>query len=90
MVASFRGEVERLCKLRHPNVLAFYGAVTQPPSLCIVTELMVGVTEPSLCIVTQLMVGVTEPSLCIVTQLMVGVTEPNRLKTWYAENRLSR
>ena len=41
MAASFRGEVERLCRLRHPNVLAFYGAVTQPPSLCIVTELMV-------------------------------------------------
>ena len=41
MATSFQGEVERLCRLRHPNVLAFYGAVTQPPSLCIVTELMV-------------------------------------------------
>ena len=29
-----------LCKLRHPNVLSFYGAVVRPPLLCIVAELM--------------------------------------------------
>jgi len=40
MESSFRSEVVRLCKLRHPNVLSFYGAVMRPPLLCIVAELM--------------------------------------------------
>jgi hypothetical protein len=40
--SSFRGEIVRLCKLRHPHVLSFFGAVMQPPLLCIVTELMHG------------------------------------------------
>eukprot|EP00960_Hanusia_phi_P034305 750985-Hanusia_phi.AAC.4 len=40
MLQAFRCEVSRLCRLRHPNILAFYGAVTKAPKLCIITELM--------------------------------------------------
>lgn len=35
-----RREVTRLCQLRHPNVLSFFGTVTNLPTLGIVTELM--------------------------------------------------
>ena len=35
---SFRQEVAALCKLRHPHVIAFYGATTHPPILRLVTE----------------------------------------------------
>ncbi|EKX46970.1 hypothetical protein GUITHDRAFT_58972, partial [Guillardia theta CCMP2712] len=38
MLQAFRCEVSRLCRLRHPNILAFYGAVTKAPKLCIITE----------------------------------------------------
>jgi hypothetical protein len=35
---SFRQEVAALSKLRHPHVIAFYGATTHPPILRLVTE----------------------------------------------------
>lgn len=37
---SFRQEVAVLCRLRHPHVLAFYGATTSPPVLRLVTEML--------------------------------------------------
>jgi len=40
MLAAFRGEVAQLSCLRHPNVLAFYGAVSQGDKLCMIVELM--------------------------------------------------
>ena len=39
-LSDFKGEVEIMSKLRHPNVLLFMGACTQPGNLMIVTELM--------------------------------------------------
>ena len=39
-LADFKKEVEIMSKLRHPNVLLFMGACTQPGNLMIVTELM--------------------------------------------------
>lgn len=42
MLLSFRHEVSRMAFLRHPNVVAFFGIVWQPPSLAIVTELALG------------------------------------------------
>jgi hypothetical protein len=42
MLLSFRHEVSRMAFLRHPNVVAFFGIVWQPPSLAIVTELAHG------------------------------------------------
>jgi len=39
---DFRKEVAILAKLRHPNVVLFMGACTQPPHLCIVTEFLEG------------------------------------------------
>ena len=40
VVGEYRKEVSRLCQLRHPNVLSFFGTVTNLPTLGIVTELM--------------------------------------------------
>jgi len=40
MLAAFRGEVAQLSCLRHPNILAFYGAVSQGDKLCMIVELM--------------------------------------------------
>lgn len=40
MLASFRGEVAQLSCLRHPHVLAFYGAVSRGDGLCMLVELM--------------------------------------------------
>ena len=37
-----RHEVSRMAFLRHPNVVAFYGIVWQPPALALVTELAAG------------------------------------------------
>ena len=42
VLLSFRHEVSRMAFLRHPNVVAFFGIVWQPPSLAIVTELAQG------------------------------------------------
>mmetsp|Transcript_25791 Transcript_25791/g.42345 ORF Transcript_25791/g.42345 Transcript_25791/m.42345 type:complete len:588 (-) Transcript_25791:400-2163(-) len=39
---DFKSEVSILGKLRHPNVILFMGACTQPPNLCIVTEFLDG------------------------------------------------
>lgn len=39
-MSAFKGEVEIMSKLRHPNVLLFMGACTQPGNLMIVTEIM--------------------------------------------------
>ncbi len=33
-------EAELMMSLRHPNVLQFLGAYTQPPNICIITEFM--------------------------------------------------
>lgn len=38
-VREFRAEVALMRRLSHPNVVAFLGACTRPPSLCIVTPL---------------------------------------------------
>lgn len=37
--AEFDNEVALLAELRHPNVVALLGAVSAPPTLCLVTEL---------------------------------------------------
>lgn len=37
-VDAFCSEASLMCQLRHPNVVAFKGAVTQPPDLCIITD----------------------------------------------------
>eukprot|EP00887_Chlorella_sp_A99_P000196 scaffold13.g196.t1 len=38
VLEEFRTEVSIMKKLRHPNIVQFIGAVTQPPSLSIVTQ----------------------------------------------------
>jgi serine/threonine protein kinase len=40
VLVEYKREVTRLCQLRHPNVLSFFGTVTSLPTLGIVTELM--------------------------------------------------
>ena len=40
MLTAFRGEVSQLTSLRHPNILAFYGAVTSGEKLSMIVELM--------------------------------------------------
>lgn len=37
-IQDFRGEIATHAKLRHPNIVLFLGAVTEPPELCLVTE----------------------------------------------------
>ena len=37
--ASWRSELAVLCRLRHPNVVRFLGAVLSPPTFCLVLEL---------------------------------------------------
>ena len=37
-VRDFRAELGIIQQLRHPNILGFYGAVTQGPRMCIVVE----------------------------------------------------
>ena len=43
-LAAIRGEVELLRQLRHPHVVEFFGACTEPPFLCLVMEFAVGGT----------------------------------------------
>lgn len=38
LISDLRNEVELLCKLRHPNIVLFMGACTEPETPCIVTE----------------------------------------------------
>jgi len=38
VLEQFRDEVSIMKRLRHPNIVAFMGAVTLPPNLCIVTQ----------------------------------------------------
>jgi len=38
LLSDLRKEVDLLCKLRHPNILLFMGACTEPVTPCIVTE----------------------------------------------------
>ncbi len=38
VVQEFRDEVAIMKRLKHPNVVLFMGACTQPPHLCIVTQ----------------------------------------------------
>ncbi|KYQ99761.1 leucine-rich repeat-containing protein (LRR) [Tieghemostelium lacteum] len=38
LISDLRKEVDLLCKLRHPNIVLFMGACTEPESPCIVTE----------------------------------------------------
>ena len=38
VLEEFRTEVSIMKKLRHPNIVQFIGAVTQPPNLSIVTQ----------------------------------------------------
>jgi tRNA A-37 threonylcarbamoyl transferase component Bud32 len=40
LLDDLRKEVDLLCKLRHPNILLFMGACTEPGSPCIVTEFL--------------------------------------------------
>jgi len=37
-VESFCSEVSLMCQLKHPNIVGFVGAVTEPSALCIITE----------------------------------------------------
>lgn len=39
-LTQFKGEVEIMLRLRHPNVVLFMGAVTRPPHLSILTEFL--------------------------------------------------
>ncbi|MEW5310639.1 MAG: hypothetical protein WDW38_002418 [Sanguina aurantia] len=39
---SLKQEIQVLSRLRHPNIVAFYGACLAPPNVCIVEELAVG------------------------------------------------
>ncbi|EKX37867.1 hypothetical protein GUITHDRAFT_165367, partial [Guillardia theta CCMP2712] len=39
-LGSFMREVEKLCKLRHPNVVQFFGSFQQDSSMSVVTELL--------------------------------------------------
>lgn len=39
-IEEFQSEVAVLCTLKHPNILAFFGACTRPPNLMIITEFM--------------------------------------------------
>ncbi|GKV40416.1 hypothetical protein SLEP1_g48066 [Rubroshorea leprosula] len=39
-LAEFKREVWIMCRLRHPNVVLFMGAVTHPPNLSIITEFL--------------------------------------------------
>ncbi len=41
-LVDFKKEVEIMAQLRHPNVLLFMGACTDPGSMAIVTELLNG------------------------------------------------
>jgi len=40
LIIDLRKEVDLLCKLRHPNIVLFMGACTEPASPCIVTEFL--------------------------------------------------
>ncbi|CAD7701403.1 unnamed protein product [Ostreobium quekettii] len=40
LVKEFRSEIAIMMRLRHPNVLLFMGAVTEPPNLSIVTQFL--------------------------------------------------
>eukprot|EP01103_Thecamoeba_quadrilineata_P002608 TRINITY_DN12532_c0_g1_i1.p1 TRINITY_DN12532_c0_g1~~TRINITY_DN12532_c0_g1_i1.p1 ORF type:complete len:1455 (-),score=289.90 TRINITY_DN12532_c0_g1_i1:82-4404(-) len=39
-VDKFTAEIERLCELRHPNLVLFMGACTDPPNVCLVSEFL--------------------------------------------------
>jgi serine/threonine protein kinase len=41
-MVDFKKEVEIMAQLRHPNVLLFMGACTDPGDMAIVTELLTG------------------------------------------------
>lgn len=38
LLSDLRKEVDLLCKLRHPNIILFMGACTEPETPCIITE----------------------------------------------------
>ena len=38
VVEDFKAEIAIMRRLRHPNIVQFMGAITRPPSLCIVTQ----------------------------------------------------
>lgn len=42
MVEDFQRELEILSILTHPNIVQFLGAVLEPPTLCLITELCAG------------------------------------------------
>lgn len=37
-IDAFCSEASLMCQLKHPNVIDFKGAITQPPDLCILTQ----------------------------------------------------
>jgi hypothetical protein len=39
-ILEFKAEVDMMRRLRHPNIVMFMGAVTKPPDICLVTELL--------------------------------------------------
>jgi len=42
IIYDFKSEVSRLMNLRHPNVISFFGTLTDSNTFCIVTELLEG------------------------------------------------
>lgn len=40
LLAEFNNEVNMLAKYRHPNIVLMLGAITTPPQLCLVMELV--------------------------------------------------
>ena len=53
---DFKKEVEIMAQLRHPNVLLFMGACTDPGNMAIVTELLNGGNGEQVCCVLFLLV----------------------------------
>lgn len=40
VIEEFKAELQLLRRLRHPHIIQFFTAVTKPPNLCMVTELL--------------------------------------------------
>jgi hypothetical protein len=40
LLDEFNNEINMLAKYRHPNIVLMIGAITKPPQLCLVMELV--------------------------------------------------